>query len=104
MKWQQAYPSRYLRGEQLGQETEVTIEHVELEDVTNPNGDTETKLVATFVEPVYANGPQRLVINKGNGAALAHLADSDETDAWRGLTVTLTPGEWNGRPTVRIKS
>ena len=103
MKYQQAYPSRWLKAEQLPGEVEVIIDSVDLEDVTNIKGETEQKLVAMFVEPVYEGGPQRMIVNKTNGTTIARLADSDETDCWTGVKLRLTPGTWNGRPTIVVK-
>ena len=103
MKWQQSFPSTYLRGEQLDREVDATIATVGLEEVTNASGDKDDKLVVTFTEPVYPNGPKKLILNKTRGAALARVADSDDTDCWEGATITLAPDTWNGKPTVKIK-
>ncbi len=95
------FPSPWISAEDLaGKRWEFVIAGVTMEQVhdrqTNQKVD---KLVVAFVGP-----KKRLILNKTNAMALAHICDSDETDDWRGKRVALRAGlAPNRKPTIVIE-
>lgn len=80
MKVSQAYPSRWLKAEDIGERRKVrcTIKEVVMETISD-----EDKMVA------YFNGKSKgLMVNKTNAGRLA-AAYGDETDDWRGKEIYL---------------
>jgi hypothetical protein len=77
-----AFPSSYLKAADLqGRRVAVTIDKVVMEDIGG-----EHKPVVKF------QGKDRgIVLNKTNAAMIAEIANSDETDDWKGVKVTLYP-------------
>jgi len=93
-----AFPSKYIRACDLGNDDlVVTIEGVELEDIT---GDGEVKPV------MHLEDHRPLVLNKTNGNKIAGMFGPD-TDNWAGQQVVLHPTttEFAGKEVacIRIK-
>lgn len=84
MKLTDAFPSKYVRAEDLkGQRVVLTISHLVMEEMENRDGETERKPV------LYFEGKKKgLVLNKTNANAIASLY-GDETDEWKGMDITL---------------
>ena len=87
MKIGQAYPSNFLKADDLqGKDVVVTIEGCELESIGQGH-DKQDKLILHFV------GKQKaMVLNKTNAKTIAKLY-GDETDDWVGKRITLSPRE-----------
>lgn len=77
-----AFPSTYLKAADLqGRRVSVTIDKVVMEDIGG-----EHKPVVKF------HGKDRgIVLNKTNAAMISEIANSDETDDWKGVKVVLYP-------------
>jgi hypothetical protein len=81
MKISDAFPSKYLKAEDLeGKHVTVTIEKVNKEEVGPKK---ELKPVISFV-----NTLKKLVLNKTNAATIAKLY-GEETDEWLGKRIIL---------------
>jgi hypothetical protein len=84
MKLSDAYPSRYLKADDLdGKNVTVTIKSAELEEF-----DKKRKLVLSFV-----GTDKQLICNKINASTIAKLLHSEETDDWTGQRITLCTRE-----------
>lgn len=95
------FPSRYLKAQDLqAREWVLTIERVEFEPMGRAR---EVKPVVYFVG--RAKG---LKLNKTMATAIAAIADSPETETWRGVVVALFPtfADFGKQtfPVVRIKA
>lgn len=77
MKISQAFPSKYLKAEDLqGRRLAVTIESADIETIQGNHG-PEDKLIVRFV------GKEKgLVCNVTNANVIAELLGSEETDDW----------------------
>lgn len=77
MKISQAFPSKYLKAEDLaGRRVTVTIQSADIETIQGDHG-KEEKLVLHFV------GKEKgLVCNVTNANMIANILGSDETDDW----------------------
>jgi hypothetical protein len=85
MKTSEAFPSQYLKKEDVGDKRiVVSIDHVDMEDV-GQGEQQERKPV------VYFTGLDKgMVLNKGNADAMTEAAGGDdEMDNWRGVRVVL---------------
>lgn len=83
MRIHEAFPSPYLKKEDVTGELAVTIAHVAMEDI-GQGDDQERKPV------VYFEGKDRgMVLNKGNAQAIAEIAGNDEMNAWPGVQIVL---------------
>ncbi|HEX6038875.1 hypothetical protein [Longimicrobium sp.] len=84
MKIGSAFPSNYLKHEDLGgRNVLVTIESVRVEEIRGEGG-KENKPVLYFV------GKEKgLVLNKTNAETLTEILGTDETDDWHGCQVVL---------------
>lgn len=87
MNIQTAYPSNYLRADDLnGKAVNVVIDRIEMEEV-GQGRNKETKPV------IYFKGKEKgLVCNKTNANTIAKLYGG-ETDEWIGNSITLKPAE-----------
>ena len=80
MKMGDAFPSAFVKAEQIRQPVEVTIDRVELHEF-----DDGKKPV------VYFRGKESgVVLNKSRFAALVELCQDEDSDGWKGHTVVLT--------------
>ena len=87
MKLSEAYPSKFLKADDLmGRTVNVTISEVSLENVGNP-GEADRKLVISF-----HGKEKKLVCNKTNAAVIGKLYGQD-TDTWIGKPITLLARE-----------
>lgn len=84
MKIGTAFPGNYLKAADLqGKRVQVVIERVEMEDI---GGDTKPV--------VHFKGKDRgLVLNKTNANAIWGITNSDDTDDWEGVAITLFPSK-----------
>lgn len=84
MKIGAAFPSNYLKKEDVGDKRVlVTIDRVAVEEV-GQGKDKETKPV------LYFQGHSKgMVLNVGNAQAITEIAHSDETDDWSGVRIVL---------------
>jgi hypothetical protein len=94
----QLYPSRFLRCADLdGRPMRVTIAGISREDISG-----EQKVVMAF-----SNGAKKLILNKTNARAIARIL-GNETRAWAGHDILLTPAEVDFKgdlvPSIRVKS
>jgi hypothetical protein len=99
MKVSEAYPSNYLKADDLqGRDVVVTIESVDLEKI-GQGADQDTKLVLGF-----RGKEKKLVCNKTNAGTISGLY-GDETDDWIGKQVILTSREveFQGKMTLAIR-
>lgn len=89
MKVTEFFPSPWIAAEDLaGRRWEFVIAGVTMEKVHDKQTNQKVdKLVVAFVGP-----KKRLILNKTNAMALAHICDSDETDDWKGKRVALRAG------------
>lgn len=86
MNINQAFPSKYLKASDLGDQTvTVKIADVKIEAVGK----------AQEVKPVaYFEGKTKgLVLNKTNSHKIAQIAGSPETEEWVGVTIAIYPTE-----------
>lgn len=87
MKLNEAFPSNFLKAEDLaGRTVPCTIAAAEMEEL-GQGRDKETKLVLSF-----AGKEKKLVCNKTNASAIAKL-HGDDTDLWIGKVINLVPRE-----------
>lgn len=99
MKLNQAFPSNYLKADDLGgKNVTVTIESVELAELGQGN-DKESKLLISFVSK-----EKKLVCNKTNAGTIAGLY-GQETDDWAGKKITIGPREveFQGKMVMAIR-
>lgn len=84
MKLNDAYPSKYLTAEDLGDKlVTATIEEVDLEEI-GMGADKSKKLVIAFT-----GKKKRFVVNKTNANTIAKVLGSDDTDDWIGQRIAL---------------
>lgn len=87
MKLSQAFPSNFLKAEDLGgKSVTLTIQSVEMEEM-GQGRDKENKLVIQF-----AKTDKKLICNKTNAKTIEKLY-GDDTDAWVGQRITISPRE-----------
>jgi hypothetical protein len=87
MKVSQAFPSNFLKADDLqGRPAIVTIETAELEEI-GQGRDKEQKLILGF-----RGKSKKLVCNKTNANTIAKLY-GDDTDGWIGQRITIMPRE-----------
>ena len=97
MNFNSMFESKYLKAADLEDDTTVTIEAVQIEEL---NG--ENKPVIYFKE-----FKQGMVLNRTNAKAISEVLKSTDTDDWANHQVTLTvmPVEFQGKTTegIRVK-
>lgn len=84
MKLSEVYPSKFLKGDDIEQETPVTITKLVFEKMKDEDGREEEKPVLLF-----KGVDKGLVLNKTNATRIADQ-HGDETDLWTGKRITLT--------------
>ena len=96
-----AFPSKYLKADDLNGPVDWTVVGVALEAVGQGDAQ-EKKLVMHFREQ-----PKGLVLNLINSETTAEVAGTEDTDQWPGLRICLYPTktEFNGRrvPCIRVR-
>lgn len=94
-----AFPSKYVKAEDLAGRRTVTVKAVAFEDVGS-GANAGRKLVAYFYEA--AKG---LVLNKINCDSLAKIAGTDDYERWSGTRAELFPTttEFNGKRVACIR-
>ena len=84
MRLGEVYPSKYIRAEELEEDTTVTIKSVQLETLESKDGQQQKKPVCSFEEL-----EKSLVLNKTNFALIAKQHGEDSED-WIGKKIVLT--------------
>ena len=80
MKIDDAFPSAYVKAEQISKPVEVVIDYVDLHKFDDGNKPV-----------VFFRGKEAgVVLNKRRFAALVELCQAEDSDAWRGHPVLLT--------------
>lgn len=88
MKTSEAYPSKYLSAEDLGEkDLTLTIQTVDLEMI-GQGAQASQKLVIGF-----KGAKKQFVVNKTNANTITKLLGTDETDDWIGQRITIGPRE-----------
>jgi hypothetical protein len=89
MRKHQAFPSRFLKAADLGDEPiTLTIQSVTYEDLKDHDGRSRKKPVVSFTKT-----PKVLVINATNFDAIVDVTGQDDTDNWPGQKITVYAGE-----------
>ncbi len=91
MKVSEAFPSRFLKAEDLrGKKVLVTIKYVEMEKIGE-----DVRPVVTFV-----NKDKQLTLNKTNSLMIAKLVGTEEMEDWGGKKIVLRPDvtTFGGKP------
>lgn len=98
MKISTAFPSNYLKSQEIKGDTTFTIDHIEMETL-GQGKDAEEKPVVYFTEV-----DRGLALNKTNANTIASLY-GDDTDTWSGKRITLyaTEVEFQGKQTMAIR-
>jgi hypothetical protein len=87
MKYNEAYPSNWLKAEDLnGNTAVVTIESCEIETVDKSTGKKQIVLA-------FEGKQKRLGLNVTNAKKIAEITGEDDTDAWVGHRICLYPTE-----------
>lgn len=100
MKLSQAFPSNFLKADDLGgKSVTVEIEEVTFEEI-GQGRDKEHKIMLAF-----KGKEKKLICNKTNANTIAKLVGSDDTDDWVGHRITLMAREvdFQGTPTLSIR-
>ena len=83
MKRHEAYPSQYLKQEDIDHDIVLTIARVEMTELQRPDGGVETKPVMQFKD-----SEKVLVLNVSNWDSIEELY-GPESDSWPGKQITL---------------
>jgi hypothetical protein len=84
------FPSRYIKASDLaGKPLTLAIKSASVDALKNMKGDSEDKLVVSFV-----GQPKKFVVNRTNYDVIADLY-GDETDQWPGKKIELFPSKAN---------
>lgn len=87
MKLSEAFPSNFLKAEDLGgKPVTLTIEAIDFDEI-GQGRDKEKKLIITFRKT-----DKKLICNKTNATTIGKLYGED-TDAWVGQRITIMPRE-----------
>lgn len=91
MKLTDAFPSKYLKAEDLEEgDLVVRIKEAVFEEFTDPKTKRpDNKPVLHF----HGNDTKPLVLNKTNYKAISQVLGSDDTDDWAGKRIALYPTE-----------
>lgn len=95
MKMNDAFPSAYVKAEQITSPVEVVIDRVELREF-----DDGVKPVAFF-----QGKDAGVVLSKGRFGQLVEICQAEDSDEWRGSPVILTtePSMFGGRAVRALK-
>lgn len=93
MKIGQAFPSSYLKKEDVGHGLNLTIKDVRVEDVGGNNDPSDMKPVIHFHEV-----DRGMTCNKTNAELITQMMGTDDTDHWIGKQICLynDPSIWFG--------
>src|SRR5438093_8585771 len=101
MKFNDMFPSRFFKAEDLDEPLVVKIKQVQIERLGGENGDE--KPVMSFVGQTKG-----LALNKTNAATIINIVGSDDVDDWIGAKVELYKDSvlFHGVPTscVRVRN
>lgn len=94
-----AFPSKYLKAEDVEEDVVVTIKAVKMETV-GQGAKQELKPIVFFAEL-----PKGLVLNKTNAKMIEKISSSADTDEWNGVKVRLisTEVEFQGDLVMAIR-
>jgi hypothetical protein len=84
MKIGAMFPSNYLKATDVETDTTLTIDSVEMHTFKTRDGSEELKPLVMFREE-----KRGLILNKTNTKLIARALQSDDTDDWSGMQVTL---------------
>lgn len=84
MKISQLSDSKYLKKEDVQPPIQVTIAGITQDNLARDDEAPEFKYILNFVGDV-----KPLVLNMTNAQLIAHITGSEETDDWKGKTITL---------------
>lgn len=101
MKFNDAFPSKYLKADDLMTPRLLTINGVRVEELGGEQKDRKPV--------VYFQGePKGLILNRVNYASITSIASSDDTDHWMGKQIVLfrdmTTMRGQMTPCVRIRA
>ena len=103
MKLNEMFPSKYVKGEDLGgQAFTITIDHIQPERMRpNPQSPEVEKYVLYTAE-----GKKVIVLSKVLAQQIARLVGSDDTDQWTGKKIKIYPEPQTvaGVPRVAIRA
>lgn len=102
MNVREVFPSPWISAEDLGSKKfELVIAGVTLEEVHDRQTNRKVqKMVVAFV-----GAKKRLICNKTQALAIAHIVNSDETEDWKGKRVALRAGRaHNGKQTIVVEA
>lgn len=102
MNIKQVFPSPWLAPDDLAnRRVEVIVAGFALEEIHNRRTNAkETKPVLSFQKAT-----KRLILNKTQAFAVAHVTGSDETEDWIGKKIALRVGRApNGKPTIIVEA
>lgn len=101
MRVDQAFPSKYLKGEQLSGPVDVTIQTVRQEKAYLP-GEGQKPVWVLYV----VHGSKGVILNKGLANGIAQVLSEPEMDNWPGKRVQLYPEQMTvgGRQIVTIRA
>ena len=90
MKLSQAFPSKYLKADDLqGRSHNVQISHYAIEDVGTDDKPVQKPVI------YFSNAQKGMVLNRTNGESIGVVL-GDEMDVWRGHTLELFPQRVQG--------
>lgn len=95
-----AFPSKYIKAEDVGARPVATIATVDVEDI-GAGQNKESKLVVHFEEASL----KPLVLNKINSDTIAEIAGSEDYDLWPGTKIQLfgSKTEFQGKRVACIR-
>lgn len=99
MKIGDAFPSKYMKAEDLDEDLTLTIKSVEMEEI-GQGADKSTKPV------IYFKGLEKgFVANKTNCTTISNILGTDDTDEWEGQRITLRAAEveFQGKMVMSIR-
>jgi hypothetical protein len=99
MRLSEAFPSNFLKADDVLQDTVLTIKGQKLQSI-GQGAQAENKLVLSFQET-----DKELVVNKTNFSAIATALAEDDSDHWIGKRITLyaTEVEYKGETMLGIR-
>ncbi len=83
--WKKNFDYRFLSGDELKQETTVTIERVVLEEVFNPSTNSKENALAVY----FVGAKKGIVLNKTNAKAIAKVVGTPYQEDWIGKKIII---------------
>jgi hypothetical protein len=100
MKFNEMYPSRFFKAEDLAQPLLVKIKEVKMEVVGGENDEKTEKPILYFV-----NQDKAVILNKTNATIIINITGSDDSDEWTGAHIELYKDTvmFHGTPTPCVR-